>query len=198
MKYVVSDRNSLADHCAKTGSTTMEKRVAVDISDIRSAVGNGDSLVWIPTEVMPADGLTKHLVSQEPLKQVAQDGLFRGCFLKEDSQKHQRKLLKLVGCVSCEERAIHTNSHCRFGSRHVGTAIRKCDAPRAMPKGGRHRERNVLESTGEVDLSSSDDGMEVDDKARKHVATAGSAADKNPDGQEGTSRTATRLSLIHI
>ena len=71
----------------------------------------------------------------------------------------------------------------RLGSATRPLQCRRADAP---------RERSALESTGEVDLSSSDDeGMEVEDDARKHIATAGSATDRNPEGPE-SSRTAMR------
>ena len=70
---MATDCRSLRDHCLKTGGSVTEKRVAMDIADVRAGIDAGDQLKWIPTEWMAADGLTKHLVEQGPLDQIAME-----------------------------------------------------------------------------------------------------------------------------
>ncbi len=54
---LLTDCRNLAQHCAATGSTLTEKRVSLDIADVRAAVDSGACLRWIPVGRMPADGL---------------------------------------------------------------------------------------------------------------------------------------------
>ena len=42
--YMVSDCRSLVDHCRKTGASVSEKRVGLDIADIRDGIDAGDKL----------------------------------------------------------------------------------------------------------------------------------------------------------
>ena len=45
----------------------------------------------MPTEHMPADGLTKHLTTQHALLKVVMDNRFRYCWKREDSQRTKGK-----------------------------------------------------------------------------------------------------------
>ena len=73
---LVTDCRSLYDHCNKTGASLSEKRVGLDIADIRSSIDGGDVLMWVPTERMPADAFTKHVKVQTVLQEVCRDGVF--------------------------------------------------------------------------------------------------------------------------
>ena len=74
--YMGSDCRSLVDHCAKTGASVSEKRVGLDIADIRDGIEAGDILRWIPTLEMPADILTKHLTDARSLLKLMMDNRF--------------------------------------------------------------------------------------------------------------------------
>ncbi len=66
-----TDCRSLVEHCNETGATLTEKRIGLDIADARQGIDAGDTTsVWVPTEQMPADGLTKHLPEQLALDEV--------------------------------------------------------------------------------------------------------------------------------
>ena len=66
----LSDCRSMVEHIRKTGAATDEKRVAVDLADLRAGVGAGDLVVWIPTRKMVADCLTKHLTLDEETQSI--------------------------------------------------------------------------------------------------------------------------------
>ena len=84
----ISDCRSLVDHCAKTGGSVSEKRVALDIADLRAAVEDGKTkVVWMPTLEMPADGLTKHLVNQKALRRLLNAEPFRVTYPKDASAR---------------------------------------------------------------------------------------------------------------
>ena len=59
--HMVTDRMCLYDSLRKSDLQTKETRVMLDIEDMRQGVGQEDPLAWIPTGIMLADGLTKHL-----------------------------------------------------------------------------------------------------------------------------------------
>ena len=61
----LSDCRSMVEHIRKTGASTDEKRVAMDLADLRAGVDAGDLVAWIPTRKMVADCLTKHLTLDE-------------------------------------------------------------------------------------------------------------------------------------
>ena len=42
----------MVEHIRKTGASTDEKRVAMDLADLRAGVDAGDLVVWIPTKKM--------------------------------------------------------------------------------------------------------------------------------------------------
>ena len=69
-----------------------EKRVGLDIADVRSAIDAGDKLYWNPTEYMIADGLTKHLPKEENLLLVTTKGKYR--IKWEASESKKQKALK--------------------------------------------------------------------------------------------------------
>ena len=73
---MATDCRSLRDHCLKTGGSVTEKLVAMDIADVRPGIDAGDQLKWIPTEWVAADGLTKHLLEQGPLDQIAMESRY--------------------------------------------------------------------------------------------------------------------------
>ena len=55
-----TDCKSLYDHTIKPSSTTKEKRVALDLLDVREGVEHmGDQIRWVPTDHMLVDSLTK-------------------------------------------------------------------------------------------------------------------------------------------
>ena len=55
-----TDCKSLYDTCIKPASTTKEKRVALDLLDVREGVEEfKDSVRWVPTDHMLVDCLTK-------------------------------------------------------------------------------------------------------------------------------------------
>ena len=60
-----TDCRSQYDTTVKTGSSTREKRIAMDLQDVRDGVDEADQARWIPTEGMLADGLTKRMATQD-------------------------------------------------------------------------------------------------------------------------------------
>ena len=71
-----TDCKSLHEHVEKTGKSCAEKRVSLDIMDIRHGIDNyGDRYFWIPTELMMADPLTKKMDSFL-LEGVIRDGKY--------------------------------------------------------------------------------------------------------------------------
>ena len=66
----VSDCRSMVEHIRKTGAATDEKRVAMDLADLRAGVDAGDLVVWMPTRKMVADCLTKHLTLDEETQSI--------------------------------------------------------------------------------------------------------------------------------
>eukprot|EP00972_Heterocapsa_arctica_P084336 12423652-Heterocapsa_arctica.AAC.1 len=54
------DARSLRDHLHKTGSMPTEKRVGLDLADVREWLDRGGKLFWIPTGYMLGDPFTKH------------------------------------------------------------------------------------------------------------------------------------------
>ena len=67
-----------------------EKRVGLDIADLRASVDAGDSLLWQPTDKMVADGLTKHLPKEENLMKVALENSYQVAYSKADSKKQKQ------------------------------------------------------------------------------------------------------------
>eukprot|EP00971_Amphidinium_carterae_P178240 3535643-Amphidinium_carterae.1 len=60
--YPVTDCHSLYETVRKTGGAINEKRVQLDVQDVRDGVDSGDiSMFWVRTETMLADALTKHI-----------------------------------------------------------------------------------------------------------------------------------------
>ena len=56
----------LVGHCNKKGAGLTEKRVGLDIAGVCQGIDAGDTtFVWMQTEEIPADGLTKHLQERE-------------------------------------------------------------------------------------------------------------------------------------
>ena len=66
----VSDCRSMVDHIRKTGASTDEKRMAMDLADLRVGVDAGDLVVWVSTKRMVADCLTKHLMPDEETNSI--------------------------------------------------------------------------------------------------------------------------------
>ncbi len=60
----VTDCKSFVDLCRKEGSIPTERRIALDVADLRERLESGDELVWTDTRLMLADPLTKHLPDQ--------------------------------------------------------------------------------------------------------------------------------------
>ena len=59
---IATDCRSLYDLCRKHGSLPNERRVALDLLDVREGLeDHGDQIRWIPTAHMLADALTKRM-----------------------------------------------------------------------------------------------------------------------------------------
>jgi hypothetical protein len=102
VKYgLASDCSSLVDHCQKTGSSVSEKRVGLDIADVRAAVDAGDTLCWVPTRVMPADCLTKHLVQQPTTVQITEHNRLR---IKWNKQTDSARALRVTAQLAQDAR----------------------------------------------------------------------------------------------
>ena len=86
---LLSDCRSLTDHCAKSSTSLTEKRVGLEMADVRETAG--DSLLWIPNEVMLADGLTKHLPKESVSHNICLTNKFRICYSSGDSKKQQTR-----------------------------------------------------------------------------------------------------------
>ena len=88
----VSDCRSMVEHVRKTGAATDEKRVAMDLADLRAGVDAGDLVVWIPTRKMVADCLTKHLTLDEETESI-RNLLRSGCMhLRYTDEGEERTL----------------------------------------------------------------------------------------------------------
>ena len=60
--YLVTDCKSLYDVCTKNGSMPEERRVALDLLDVRESIEKfGDKIRWIPTDHMLVDCMTKNM-----------------------------------------------------------------------------------------------------------------------------------------
>ena len=68
----LSDCRSMVEHIKKTGASTDEKRVAMDLADLRHGIDNGDIISWMPTRKMVADCLTKHLTFDEEIEAICE------------------------------------------------------------------------------------------------------------------------------
>ena len=68
----LSDCRSMVEHIKKTGASTDEKRVAMDLADLRHGIDNGDIISWMPTRKMVADCLTKHLTLDEEIEAICE------------------------------------------------------------------------------------------------------------------------------
>jgi len=60
---LATDCKSLFDLCNRPTSTPTEKRITLDLLDVREHIDNDDDVTvrWIPTAAMLVDALTKHL-----------------------------------------------------------------------------------------------------------------------------------------
>ena len=57
-----TDCKSLFDLCSKVGSLPDERRVALDLMDVREGIEEmGDQIRWVPTDHMLADAFTKNM-----------------------------------------------------------------------------------------------------------------------------------------
>ena len=72
----ISDCQSLVDLVAKEGSLPKERRVALDITELREGVENneGEHLIWTSTDRMIADPMTKHITNQSFLEEIFKRG----------------------------------------------------------------------------------------------------------------------------
>jgi hypothetical protein len=87
-----TDCNSLYDVCRKHGSLPSERRVALDLLDLREGLEEfGDQVRWIPTTHMLADALTKHMPPDLILK-VMRDCKYAFKYSAdiENAKKHAR------------------------------------------------------------------------------------------------------------
>ena len=66
----ITDCRSFVDLVRKEGSMPTERRIALDIADMREGFEGGDSCVWTDTRLMLCDPLTKHLPDQSYFEHV--------------------------------------------------------------------------------------------------------------------------------
>ena len=69
-----TDCRSLYDHLKRDAGTPAEKRVALDLLDVRAELQDGTNIGWVNTHRMLADVLTKHLPDPEVLHKFMSDG----------------------------------------------------------------------------------------------------------------------------
>ena len=98
---VATDCKSLYDLCTKVGSMPEEKRVALDLLDVREGLEEyGDCIRWVPTEHMLADCLTKRMPPDLLLKFLRDNKYsfkFSEEILREKTEaKQRRKKARLV------------------------------------------------------------------------------------------------------
>ena len=61
-----TDCKSVYNVCSKSGSIPDEKRVALDLLDLKESISiMGDQIWWIPTDHMLADSLTKNMPTDD-------------------------------------------------------------------------------------------------------------------------------------
>ena len=64
--------------CRKEGSLPTERRVALDVEDLREGMEkHGSKLAWVSTDLMVADALTKRLKDQSVLNKLCRLGVYR-------------------------------------------------------------------------------------------------------------------------
>ena len=72
---LLTDCKSLRDMCRKEGTLPTERRVALDIEDLREGLERqGTSMQWVTTDRMAADALTKRLKNQKVLDDLCRHG----------------------------------------------------------------------------------------------------------------------------
>ena len=65
-----TDCESMRSHIVKIGGSVNEKRVRLDLADLREGYDRGDTIRWIPTSRMGADALTKHIANPQELVDI--------------------------------------------------------------------------------------------------------------------------------
>ena len=73
-----TDCRSLYDHLKRDAGTPAEKRVALDLLDVRAELQEGTSVGWVNTHRMLADALTKPLSEEEVTEHVKMCGSSSG------------------------------------------------------------------------------------------------------------------------
>ena len=91
---LATDCRSLFDMCLKPTGSSTEKRVQLDLMDVRSEIDKNSQVTikWVPTDSMLVDGLTKHLsknVVLDLFMKKAQYGL-RADPVLEEARHHER------------------------------------------------------------------------------------------------------------
>ena len=72
-----TDCRSLYDHVVHTGKSLPEKRVGMDIADMREGIDeDSDVFVWQDTHTMAADALTKETTGETSLDVLVRDGKY--------------------------------------------------------------------------------------------------------------------------
>ena len=87
-----TDCKSLYDLCCRPTSMPTEKRITLDLLDVRQHLDNLPDLHqvrWIPTTAMLVDALTKHLPDQTIITQFFQDNLYS---LREDPRLEEQRV----------------------------------------------------------------------------------------------------------
>ena len=74
----------MRSHIVKTGSSCKEKRVGLDIADLRDGYDRGDVIRWIPTSRMGADALTKHIPDPDELIDIMMESKYSLVFEPEE------------------------------------------------------------------------------------------------------------------
>ena len=73
---MVTDCKTLKDLTAKAGSLPAEKRIALDIADVRQGLEAGDQLISTSADRMAADALTKSMTEDTLLTEILRRGYY--------------------------------------------------------------------------------------------------------------------------
>ena len=89
---LATDCKSLYDLCSRPTSMPTEKRITLDLMDVREHLDHHPDkyqVRWIPTTAMLVDAMTKHLVDQTILNQFLQNNDYS---LREDPRLEEQRV----------------------------------------------------------------------------------------------------------
>ena len=109
-----TDCKSLYDVCTKNGSMPEEKRVALDLMDVRESIEEmGDQIRWIPTDHMLVDCMTKNMPPDTMLNYLKS---MEYAFKYDDVIKHTKRELAKTRKLAREAKSTEkkTVEECNF------------------------------------------------------------------------------------